>query len=114
MSWSRASTDTFRRAGERRRGLLRALVVADEDLVDAGDHVHVLQKIREHLGALSATLAERRIVRDGGVRVRVANEQNRRRRPLLEEVREAEYRDRVANDRDQPQSPAAAAFDLML
>ena len=100
--------------GEHRGGLLRALVVAHEDRIDAGDHVDVLQKIRKHLGALPAAFAERRIFRDGSVRIRVADEDDRRRRPLLEEVCEAEHGNRVADDRDQPQAPPSASIDLVL
>ena len=47
---------------ERRRGLLRAALVARVDRVDARDDVDVLQEVGEQLGALPAALVQRRIV----------------------------------------------------
>ena len=54
--------DLFAQPSRERRGrLLRALLLARENRIDARDHVHVLQKVREPLRPLAAARVERRI-----------------------------------------------------
>ncbi len=97
---------------KRRRRLLRAARSRRVDRVDARDDVDVGDEVREPLRALAAECAEPRVrVARGRVRLRMPNEDDRRRGLLLEQPRETEHEDDVTDHRHEPDPGLAFRAD---